>query len=49
MKYETPEMTVLMPAIKAIQSYDGGLPKLHLGPADLLDLYESVSAYTDWE
>jgi hypothetical protein len=26
MKYETPEMTVLMPAIKAIQS-DGGLPK----------------------
>jgi hypothetical protein len=48
MKYETPEMTVLMPAVKAIQ-YEGGLPKSHLGPTDLLDPYESVSAYTDWE
>jgi hypothetical protein len=48
MKYETPEMTVLMPAIKAIQS-DGGLPKGPHGPPESFDLNESVSAYTDWE
>jgi hypothetical protein len=49
MKYETPEMTALMPAIYAIQYSDGGLPKSHRGQEDLLDPYESVNAYTDWE
>jgi hypothetical protein len=48
MKYEPPEMTVLMPAIKAIQS-DGGLPKGPHEPPESFDLNESVSAYTDWE
>jgi hypothetical protein len=47
MKYETPEMTVLTPAIKAIQ---GSLiiPKgPNSGPDSLMK--ESVAAYTDWE
>ena len=48
MKYETPEMTVLTLAIKAIQS-DGGLPKTHHGPPDLISIYETAGAYTDWE
>jgi hypothetical protein len=48
MKYETPQLTVLTPAIKAIQS-DGQLPKLTNGKADSISPYESVSAYTDWE
>ena len=48
MKYETPEMTVLTPAIKAIQ-FDGVLPKTPHGPADTLLPFESAGAYTDWE
>jgi hypothetical protein len=47
MKYETPKLTVLTPAIKAIQS-DGGLPK---GMPVGIDsrFHETESAYTDWE
>ena len=48
MKYETPELTVLTPAIKAIRS-DGVLPKLNIGPADSISIYETMAAYTDWE
>jgi hypothetical protein len=48
MKYETPQMTTLTPAIKAIQ-FSGELPKDTRGPADSITPYESVSAYTDWE
>ena len=50
MNYETPEMTVLMPAIKAIQNNDGGLPKIPSKQSDsLFNQYESVNGYTDWE
>jgi len=47
MKYETPKLTVLTPAIDAIQS-DGGLPKFGPETVDSLHM-ETSSAYTDWE
>jgi hypothetical protein len=46
MKYETPEVTMLSPAINAIQ---------HMGPNKVLEpiadsgLRESPAAYADWE
>jgi hypothetical protein len=43
MKYETPELTVLMPAINAIQS---GKPSI--GPDDSA-FTEAPGAYADWE
>jgi hypothetical protein len=50
MKYETPELTALTLAMKAIQSFDGTLPKYDRGPADSISPFESVfGAYTDWE
>jgi hypothetical protein len=48
MKYETPEMTVLTPAIKAIQS-DGDLPKTPRPEVDSPLHEETIAAYTDWE
>jgi hypothetical protein len=47
MKYETPEMTALTPAIKAIQ---GGLDT-NKGNTSGPDSFskESMGAYTDWE
>ena len=46
MKYETPEMTTLTPAIKAIQALDSKVPT---GSFDSLDLKEMIGAYADWE
>jgi hypothetical protein len=52
MKYETPEMTVLTPAIKAIQSTID-VPQYKnptMGPLDSpYDLHEVTGAYADWE
>ncbi len=51
MKYETPELTALMPAINAIQSTGGG--KRHNAPvlesSNPTALNEAFSAYADWE
>jgi hypothetical protein len=44
MKYETPELTALTPAIKAIQ---GG--KLIAPPKDSAEHKDDVAAYEDWE
>jgi len=47
MKYETPEMTMLTPAINAIQS---GIPQKTAN--DVYDggqSYEATSSYADWE
>jgi hypothetical protein len=44
MKYETPEMTALAPAINAIQ---GSTSKDHVPVQDGNN--ESISAYEDWE
>ena len=45
MKYETPEMTALTPAINAIQDAISKTPK---GPFDGVEP-EHLSAYEDWE
>jgi hypothetical protein len=42
MKYETPQLTTLMPAIDAIQSV-----KLTLPAVD--GHFEDIAAYQDWE
>jgi hypothetical protein len=47
MKYETPEMTVLTPAIKAIQGDLSGPKYPEVGFDSLV--HESVATYTDWE
>ena len=44
MKYETPELTALTPAINAIQ---GMVNKILNGTTD--SDYEGVAAYVDWE
>lgn len=50
MKYETPELTALTPAINAIQTDTGGPPKTQGLFSDGGVLYqESISGYTDWE
>ena len=46
MKYETPELTALTPAINAIQ--EGGPSKTSYPSTDNI-LPEDVAAYTDWE
>jgi hypothetical protein len=46
MKYETPEMTTLTPAIKAIQALDS---KSTTGNFDSIDVRETTGAYADWE
>jgi len=50
MKYETPEMTALMPAINAIQTTNPGLkvPHIHFDGASGTH-NEGASAYMDWE
>jgi hypothetical protein len=47
MKYETPHLTTLAPAINAIQTTTGEkvLPILFDGPTEL----EGNGAYADWE
>jgi len=47
MKYETPELTALTPAIIAIQG--NGTSKPITQTADNRSDHESVSAYADWE
>jgi|HubBroStandDraft_3_1064219.scaffolds.fasta_scaffold3299976_1 hypothetical protein len=49
MKYETPEMTRLTPAINAIQSIDPPHKNLTTGNLDTLDQNEVFGAYADWE
>jgi len=44
-KYETPELTALMPALNAIQS----TPKPSVVNADGAPSNEHISAYQDWE
>ena len=46
MKYETPELTALTPAINAVQG--SGPSKIPPGGTDSR-FDESVGAYTDWE
>ena len=48
MKYETPELAVLTPAINAIHSL-GGLPKNSTSSLESFENYESVGGYADWE
>ena len=49
MKYETPELTVLTPAISAVQGSLGG--KLYHNVPDSIvgDVPETSAAYADWE
>jgi hypothetical protein len=52
MKYETPEMTALTPAINAIQSATGYPQSKNttMGPLDTpYDQHEVIGAYADWE
>ena len=48
MKYETPKLTPLTPAIDAIQGAVGKMPNR---PLDHVtdEFTEGISAYTDWE
>ena len=48
MKYETPELTALTPAINAIQG-TGTTNKEHIYPFADSEDWESVGAYADWE
>ncbi len=48
MKYETPEMTVLTPAINAIQAGDPqSKPNGNQGDGTVFD--EVIAGYADWE
>jgi hypothetical protein len=50
MKYETPQMTALTPAINVIQSTPNKAPHMFVDtwdPGDLLT--EVIGAYIDWE
>ena len=46
MKYETPQLTALTPAINAIQGNNGSKPDT--SKKDSL-IHESVATYADWE
>jgi hypothetical protein len=47
MKYETPELTTLTPAINVIQNGGGkGTPNFADNPSTG---YEAIQAYMDWE
>ena len=48
MKYETPEMTMLTPAINAIQS-PTPVKTAELTSRTGLNNYETTSSYADWE
>jgi hypothetical protein len=48
MKYNTPELTALTPAINAIQT-ELGLPKTVAGIADHPYINEHIPSYADWE
>ena len=51
MKYETPEITALMPAINAVQT-SPGMPKGHYTYQEYIDpivLSEASGSYQDWE
>jgi len=45
MKYETPKLTALTPAISAIQDHKGFPGQQDSG----IPTYEVLSAYADWE
>jgi hypothetical protein len=47
MKYKTPELTALTPAINAVQGI--GTPKLFQPSSDSGYTYEMNVAYSDWE
>jgi hypothetical protein len=51
MKYETPELTALTPAINAIQGTGSGAPKVAGSPGDGSSGQdnEHIGAYADWE
>jgi hypothetical protein len=50
MKYETPKLSTLTPAINAIQSGDPMLKPQNAAFADSPSIYlESVQGYMDWE
>jgi len=50
MKYETPELTVLTPAINAIQSESTSSKMLGPGPDGVQSTHnEGSGAYADWE
>jgi len=50
MKYETPELRALTPAINAVLAgLWKGLPSFVLESVARYDLNESVNGYTDWE
>jgi hypothetical protein len=48
MKYETPELTALTPAINAIQGV-GPNKVFHIPGDNLTDSMEQSPAYADWE
>jgi hypothetical protein len=51
MKYETPRMSALMPAINAVQT-SPGMPKGHYTYQEYIDpivLNEASASYQDWE
>jgi len=48
MKYKTPELTALMPAIEAVQSTTSLTKSAPTPPVDIFD-HEGVAAYADWE
>jgi hypothetical protein len=50
MKYETPQLTALMPAINAVQTIP--VSKAEPGPQDSLmptEFNDNLASYTDWE
>jgi hypothetical protein len=47
MKYETPELTALTPAINAIQSITNKTPEFPHDSEPLVN--DAVAAYQDWE
>jgi len=49
MKYETPELTVLTPAITAIQANSQGVKISGTGDSVHPTLNDSTGAYADWE
>ncbi len=48
MKYQTPQLTALMPAIDAVQTTTNLMKSAENPPVDILE-HEGQSAYIDWE
>jgi hypothetical protein len=49
MKYETPEVTALMPTISAIQSTMDKSPNNYVDSINKDDPKEALSGFADWE